>query len=261
VEEIEPFLESQVKALAYEIGFKGKIYGKQTGHLEREGELFRWQIQRALAGFLPELKPKREFKRSDEHAERPRKASHCEGCGYDRVLDALEEAARSLGQKPVLVGDPGCLVTVADRLDAKFAIGSAVGVADGLDKAGIEERAVAIFGDSAFFHTALPAICNAAHNGSQALMIVLDNRSTAASGSQSNPGVDRDARGEVAPALDIGEIARACGLERVFTIEANSPESSLVTHFRDALGQRTPTLMIVRLDPPGEPTGLPRSGL
>ena len=112
---------------------------------------------------------------------------------------------------------------------------------------------MAIFGDSSFFHSALPALCIAVHNRSRALIIVLDNRSTATSGLQSNPGVDRDARGRFAPALDIGEIARACGLERVFTIEANAPEASLVERFRDALEQRGPTLMIVRLDPPAPP--------
>ncbi|MFA9452573.1 MAG: thiamine pyrophosphate-dependent enzyme, partial [Candidatus Aminicenantaceae bacterium] len=235
LEEIEPFLETQIKALAYDIGFRGKIYGKQTGHTGREGELFRWQIQQALAGFLPDLLPAKDFSQRDEQTEKPQKANHCHGCGYDKILDALEKAARSLDQKPVLVGDPGCLVTVADRLDAKFAIGSAVGVADGLSKAGIEERAVALFGDSSFFHSTLPGICNAVHNQSNILMVVLDNQATATSGYQSNPGVNRDARGHEAPGLDMEVIVRACGVEHVITWGPSDPESSLVTHFRDAL--------------------------
>lgn len=248
MEEIEPFLETQIKALACDIEFRGKIYGKQTGHTGREGELFRWQIQQALAGFLPDLVPAREFSQRDELTERPQKANHCQDCGYDKILDALEEAARSLGQKPVLVGDPGCLVTVADRLDAKFAIGSAVGVAGGLSKAGIEERAVALFGDSSFFHSTLPAICNAVHNHSNILMVALDNQATATSGYQSNPGVNRDARGHEAPALDMEEIARACGVERVITWGPSDPESTLVAHFRDALRSQELILMIIRIN-------------
>ena len=73
----------------------------------------------------------------------------------------LQSAAAEMGQELVLVGDPGCLATVAERLDAKYAIGSAVGVANGISRAGIAGRAVALFGDSSFFHTTIPAICNA----------------------------------------------------------------------------------------------------
>ncbi|MGD9346732.1 MAG: thiamine pyrophosphate-dependent enzyme, partial [Candidatus Aminicenantes bacterium] len=193
VEEIEPFVESAVKTIAYDIGCTVKILGKQSGHLSQEGELYRWQIQNALREFIPGFVPRHPFRRDKESEERPKKKDFCAGCRYDIVLDKLKEAAKSLGQSPVLVGDPGCLVTVADRLDAKYAMGSAVGVADGLSKAGVDERAVAIFGDSAFFHTTLPAICNAVHNRSNILMIVLDNKATATSGFQPHPGVPRDA--------------------------------------------------------------------
>jgi indolepyruvate ferredoxin oxidoreductase alpha subunit len=162
-------------------------------------------------------------------------------------LDVLEEAAKSLGQKPFLVGDPGCLVTVADRLDAKYALGSAVSVADGLSKAGVDERAVAIFGDSSFFHSALPAVCNAAHNRSDILMVVLDNKATATSGFQPHPGVGKDAMGKEAPALGIEEIAQACGVKKVFTSGLDEFETKLEDTFRKALSVQELTLVIVRL--------------
>ncbi len=57
LEENEPFLEERLKALAHERGLPARILGKSTGHIRREGELFRWQIQRALgalrAGHCP----------------------------------------------------------------------------------------------------------------------------------------------------------------------------------------------------------------
>jgi indolepyruvate ferredoxin oxidoreductase alpha subunit len=152
-----------------------------------------------------------------------------------------------MGQEPFLIGDPGCLVTVADRLDAKYALGSAVGVADGLGKAGADERAVAIFGDSAFFHSALPAVCNATHNRSDILMIVLDNKATATSGFQPHPGVGKDAMGNEAPALDIEKIARACGVENVFTSNLDDPDPNLETTFHEALSLKELTLVIVRI--------------
>jgi indolepyruvate ferredoxin oxidoreductase alpha subunit len=124
VEEIEPYVESYVKAIAHDIGCRARVFGKQSRHLSREGELFRWQIQGALKEFIPKFIPERDFAKDKEAEERPKKKDYCDKCQYDIVLDKLEEAAEDLGQKPVIVGDPGCLVTVADRLDAKFAIGS-----------------------------------------------------------------------------------------------------------------------------------------
>jgi len=247
VEEIEPYVESFVKAIAHDIGCTAKIYGKQSKHLGREGELFRWQIQSALTNFLPGFILDRDFSKENEAKEEPRKKDFCGDCQYDLVLDKLEEAAESLGQKPIFVGDPGCLVTVADRLDAKYAIGSAVGVADGLSKVSVDEMAVAIFGDSAFFHTSIPAICNVVHNRSNILMVVLDNKASATSGFQPHPGVARNAMGHEAPALDIAQIAQACGVKNVYTVDPDEIELVLADTFRKALKQKNLALIIVRL--------------
>ena len=135
------------------------MMGKLTGHLRREGELFRWQIQQALRRFAPGVAMVGAFRQEDEAAEWPRLERHCAGSRYGEVLDVLEQVAVARGEQLVLVGDPGCLVTVAERLHAKYALGSAVAVADGMLKAGVTATPVALFGDSAFFHTAIPAIC------------------------------------------------------------------------------------------------------
>lgn len=247
VEENEPYLETQIKAMAHDAGCQTRIYGKESGHISREGELFRWQIQNALSKFFPEFVPKRKYLKKDEQRERPKKENYCAGCGYDEILDRLQEAAEGLGINPVIVGDPGCLVTVADRLDAKYAIGSSIGIADGLSKAGITEKAIAIFGDSSFFHTSLPAICNAVHNSSPILMVVLDNAATAASGFQPHPGVGKDAMGRRAPSLDIGRIARACGVNQVYTAGPENLDSRLTEVFCQALSQNELALVIVRI--------------
>jgi indolepyruvate ferredoxin oxidoreductase alpha subunit len=248
LEEIEPYVETRIKAIAHDAGCLTKIYGKQSRHIGREGELFRWQIQSALAEFIPEFVPKQKYLKRNELEETPKMKDHCADCQYDKVLDRLEEAAESLGQKLMIIGDPGCLVTVAGRLDAKYALGSAVSVADGLSKAGVDERAVALFGDSAFFHSALPAVANAVHNQSNILMVVLDNKATATSGFQVNPGVGRDAMGREVPALDIEQIARACGVKHVYTSGPEDLDSTLKDTFREALSHDELTLIIVRLE-------------
>ncbi len=199
IEENEPFLEVQLRALAHAHDLRAQILGKQTGHVAREGELYRWQIREALAKFLPGFVPARDYREAGEADERPHREGYCAGCRFGTVLDALRQAADEMGQETVLVGDPGCLAPIADRLDAKYALGSAVGVADGLSKAGISGRAVALFGDSSFFHSALSAIVNAVVNRSEILMVVLDNGATVTTGFQPNPGVGRDALGRPAP--------------------------------------------------------------
>ncbi|MCJ7579469.1 MAG: thiamine pyrophosphate-dependent enzyme [Candidatus Aminicenantes bacterium] len=247
VEENEPYLEIQIKAIAHDIGCSTKILGKQGSHIHREGELFRWQIQEALLNFLPELKLMNKYSKDDEEHERPEKENFCAGCGYDDIFDRLEAAAESLGQKPVFVGDPGCLVTIADRLDAKYAMGSAVAVADGLHRTGIDNKVIALFGDSSFYHSSIPAICNAVHNRSPIMMVVLDNAATAASGFQPHPGVGRDAMGQKAPSSDIEQIARACGVKHVYTTRPKYSSKDLDNKFKQALACKELSLVIVQI--------------
>src|SRR5262249_45181895 len=154
VEETEPFLERALRAIALDRLPRIRILGKATGHFRPEGELFRWQIREALLAWQPGLALSGSYRAEDEARERPARERYCVGCRYDEVLDVIGEVSRSLGSRPFLVGDPGCLATVADRLDAKYAIGSAIGVAHGLTLGGMADRVIALFGDSAFFHSA-----------------------------------------------------------------------------------------------------------
>ncbi|MBC8505690.1 MAG: hypothetical protein ISR58_07635 [Anaerolineales bacterium] len=224
LEEIDPYIENQLKAIAFEQGFGGSIRGKLTGDVSWEGELFRWQIIHALETFIPDFKPGRSYLAINEISERPIKKNHCAAYPYEDVLDLVKTVAYDLRIQPFIIADPGCMVKVADQLDAKYAIGSAVAVASGIDKAGTDEKIIAFFGDSAFFHSAIPAICNASYNQSDMLIILLDNNGAASTGLQPTPGVGSDAFGNPAPKLDIPEIARACGVEFVQRISANLSE-------------------------------------
>src|SRR5262249_43324835 len=57
LEENEPFVEDRLKVLAFDRSVHVEVLGKRSGHVVREGELFRWQIARALSSFLPGFKP------------------------------------------------------------------------------------------------------------------------------------------------------------------------------------------------------------
>lgn len=247
LEETEPYVERHIKALAHDLRLQTRISGKQSGLVPKEGELYRWQIQEALAGFLPGYTPNPEYTRENEINERPKMKSHCADQGYGDILDILETAAGRVNQELALAGDPGCLVTVAQRLDAKYAIGSAVGVADGMYRAGIKEKPVAVFGDSSFFHTSIPAICNAVYNKSRILMVVLDNKAAVTTGFQPNPGTGKNAQGDPVPPLDIEKIARAVGVTWIKTSAPDDPDAVLEKIFQDALVHQGLAMVIVKL--------------
>ncbi len=52
LEENEPYIERLLKAFAQEQKCQTKIFGKVNSTVSREGELFRWQIQKALDRFI-----------------------------------------------------------------------------------------------------------------------------------------------------------------------------------------------------------------
>ncbi len=245
LEEIEPFVEMQIKAMAYEKGLTCKIYGKRDGQVPQEGELYRWQIRQALQMIHPDLGTQNNFLAENVAQEIPKKKNNCEGCTYSEIFDVIDEAAASLGQNPMIIGDPSCLVTVADRLDAKFAIGSAVGIASGISRVGFKERAIAVFGDSSFFHTTLPAICNSVHNESNLIMLVLDNQASATTGFQSNPATSKNALGKKAPALNMVNISKACGVKNVSKFDLGDSYDKLKEMLVHALNNPEQSLMVI----------------
>jgi indolepyruvate ferredoxin oxidoreductase alpha subunit len=78
-------------------------------------------------------------------------------------------------------------------------------------------------------------------------MIVLDNKATAASGFQPNPGVEKDAMGRKAPALSIEQIARACGVKHVCTVDLDDPGSDLKEMFCENLRRQELALILIQL--------------
>ena len=212
VEENEPYLEQRIAALAHAERLAVRVRGKLTGDVARCGELYRWQIVDALARFAPHLAAGDQaaaYTADGEAAERPPRRNHCAGCPFDKLVDAVQAWLADSGRDAWLVADPGCLAAEAPRLGAKYAIGSAAAVAHGLRHAG--QDAVALFGDSAFFHAALPALCNAYAQGADLAVIVADNSGAVTTGRQPHPGSGRTALGAPAARLDMLTLARACG--------------------------------------------------
>ena len=245
-EENEPFVETQSKVIAYDHGLQTKVCGKLTGHISREGELFRWQIQSGLERFAEGFTPAQSYSSEGEADERPFRKNNCAACPFLEIVETLVDVGRELGQNPILTGDPGCLVRASHLLDAKYAMGGASALAQGMVRAGVNERVVAFFGDSAFFHTAIPALINSVYQKTPVFMVVLDNAATVTSGFQPNPGSGRDIRGRSVDRLSIEGIAAACGVDVVSTVGPDFSDNELREAFRQGLESIEIALLGVR---------------
>ena len=213
LEENEPYVENLLKTHVQENRQEVNILGKASGHIPRVGELFRWQIQEALVQIFPDYTPRESISRERMAAEKPGRISYCEPALYEDLYALIDTETHRLGRKKFLIVDPGCQVSLIGKADAKFAMGSAIGVADGIRKSGRPEICVAMFGDSAFFHSGIPALCNAGVSGADLIVIVVNNHGARTTGSQPSPNTGWNARGQDRTALDISNIAAACGVE------------------------------------------------
>ncbi|PKK81495.1 MAG: indolepyruvate ferredoxin oxidoreductase subunit alpha [Thermoplasmata archaeon HGW-Thermoplasmata-2] len=288
VEELEPYLEEQIKALAYEIGAKTRILGKGTGHFTRlyeyNTDIVRRGIEAAINGesesrrviesieskslkspeshlkyevgsgnaeVASDIKPPTSnFGRLQDSKTYPiiemdsktsglvlpsRPPVLCPGCPHRATYYAVKQAAK--GKSVIYPTDIGCYtlgrgppLNMADYL---LCMGSSVGTACGFSVA-TSNHIVAFLGDSTFFHAGIPPLVNAVHNKERFVLAILDNRTTAMTGHQPNPGTDKDGMGYEAPAIQLEGLVKGCGVEFVRTVDPRNLKET-VQAFKEAL--------------------------
>jgi indolepyruvate ferredoxin oxidoreductase alpha subunit len=74
----------------------------------------------------------------------------------------------------------------------------------------VTDPVIAVVGDSDFFHLGVNALFNVAHQGSNLLVIILENSTTALSGFQPSPNLGGSESGDVTASLSIEQIVQAC---------------------------------------------------
>ena len=131
-------------------------------------------------------------------------------------------------------------------LDTKLSMGSAIGVACGLNKTDIAERTIAICGDSAFYHGGINALVHARATGATPIVMVLDNGGSLTTGGQTTPDRGVQINGEAGPQVTICNLALACGASRVREVHEQDTDDQMRAVFRDALQDPTLNLVIVR---------------
>jgi indolepyruvate ferredoxin oxidoreductase alpha subunit len=236
IEELDPFLEEQIKAMG--IGCRGK------GIFPAVGELTTAVIEQsaAEAGILPweAVKGARQVAPSDLPGRSP---ILCAGCPHRSTFYILNKM-----KEVVVAGDIGCYNLGAlppfNATDTMGAMGASVGVAHGFDVAGIPDPFVAVIGDSTFFHAGIPPLLDIVHNGGKSTVVILDNHTTAMTGHQDHPGIDVKLGGEPATKVDIEAVVRASGVIDVHKVDAFNVKA-VEKAIKEALAFDGPSVVIV----------------
>jgi len=140
----------------------------------------------------------------------------CPGCPHRGLFFALTK------HDVIVTGDIGCYSLAVfpplSRTDTILCMGGGFSVAQGIDKAGEKRRVVGVVGDSTFFHSGITGLLDVAYNKGRSILVVLDNRTTAMTGHQDNPGTGATLMGETADVVSIEAVGRACGMKNVATV-------------------------------------------
>jgi indolepyruvate ferredoxin oxidoreductase alpha subunit len=233
VEEIDPFLEDQVKVLYAEsrddLG-KVEFFGKNTGevrggHGPGVGEINTDIVLEALQGiFRIKKSGSGSYERlAEDLASKmlvPRELSFCQGCPHRASFFALKAALVLDGRKGFVVGDIGCYGLAAgetgfNQIKVLHCMGSGMGNASGFSKLssfGFDQPVVAVAGDSTFYHAGLPALVNAKFNNADTLFVILDNAITAMTGFQVSPSSSTELEESVTP-VPVEDISRGMGIK------------------------------------------------
>jgi indolepyruvate ferredoxin oxidoreductase alpha subunit len=233
IEELDPFLEEAIRLMGI------KVEGKElTGLI---GELSPEKVEKALTG---KSSAKGIGPIDMELPLRP--PNMCPGCPHRATFTALKK------NKVYVAGDIGCYTLGAlppvGMLDHCLCMGAGIGIASGLDRSLGElakGKAVAVIGDSTFFHSGMTPLLELAYNGGATTVVIMDNRTTAMTGAQEHPGTGRTLREDPTMGVDMEKLAEAFGFKRIRTV---SPYDVKQTEevIAEELAANEPSLIIAR---------------
>lgn len=210
VEEGEPIVEQTLRTIAQEKGIDVVITGKGT-HLTRLGEYCTRIVRSAVSEFAGEEDTNTESPAPEKLPMRP--PNLCAGCSHRALYYTVHQI---FGDNAVYSSDIGCytlgILPPLSAADFLLCMGSSVSAGSGFAKAQ-DKPVVAFIGDSTFFHSGMTGLVNAVYNQHDILLVILDNRTTAMTGHQPNPGVETTIHGENPSQVDIETIVRGCGVK------------------------------------------------
>jgi indolepyruvate ferredoxin oxidoreductase alpha subunit len=144
------------------------------------------------------------------------------------------------------MGDIGCYTLGALppllSLESCVCMGASIGMMAGMNRMMGRAAAVAVIGDSTFFHSGITPLIDARYNDTPGLVIILDNRTTAMTGHQGHPGTGLHADRSSGPAIDIARLCQGIGVP-VTTVDAFD-EAAVKKAIRSALASNEVSVLV-----------------
>ena len=205
VEELEPVIEEQVKAMGIECEGKNlfTIQGEYSANMLRE-KLLNEKVEIEEAAKAPARPP-----------------ILCPGCPHRSTYSVLKKL------RIHAAGDIGCYTLGAVNplgvVDTTLCMGSSISTLHGMEKAKGKDYIknwVAVIGDSTFLHTGVNSLMNMVYNKATGTVIILDNSTTGMTGHQDHPATGKTLDGEPAYAVDLVDLCHALGVKHVEVVDA-----------------------------------------
>jgi indolepyruvate ferredoxin oxidoreductase alpha subunit len=198
IEELEPMLEEEVQRLGIKCRAKHPSF--------RIGELRPEDMTSVNAG------KERVFETPTT-----RKPVMCPGCPHRGVYSVLKKL------KLTVTGDIGCYTLGAlpplSVIQTCVCMGAGITMFEGFSKA-LGKGVVGVIGDSTFVHSGITGLVSAVYNNTKGLIIILDNETTAMTGTQPHPATGETIKGVPSKRLILEDLCKACGADHVDVISA-----------------------------------------
>ncbi len=230
VEELDPFIEEQVKALGI------PVEGKSV--LPFTGEFDPGVIKNSFTGSADPSCPISDLQIPN------RPPNLCPGCPHRGIFYVLGKL------KVFVAGDIGCytlsFMKPLEGLHACICMGASIGMAHGMSKALGKKgkgKVVGVIGDSTFVHSGITPLLNMAYNHSNALVVICDNKTTAMTGMQDHPATGMTLLGQKTKELDLVALAHALGIDSVRIVDPFKLKSTRAA-VREELEKEGPSVII-----------------
>ena len=205
VEELDGFIEAHCKNLGIDCVGKEKFSCiDELLPLKVAAQLAEpWEIGASVSDAIP-----------------PRPPVMCAGCPHRGLFYTLKK------NKLTVLGDIGCYtlgaVAPLAAVDSVICMGASVSGLHGFSKSqqgAMDNKTVAVIGDSTFMHSGITGLVNMAYNESNATVIIVDNSITGMTGHQQNPTTGFNLKGDPCAKIDLETLCRAVGIKRVRVVD------------------------------------------
>ena len=205
VEELDPIIETHVKALGLEVSGAELLPRIDEFSQNLISEKFGKKISSGV---------------TLEDAIPARPPVMCAGCPHRGLFYSLKK------RKCTVLGDIGCYTLGAvpplSTIELTLCMGASIGATHGFNKMlgkDSEGKTVAVIGDSTFMHSGMTGLANVAYNQSNSTVIILDNSITGMTGHQQNPSTGLNIKGDPAGKIDLESLCKAMGINRVRVVD------------------------------------------